>query len=86
MTKEQPLKGQWKLLQVIVWKGRNSHTGRWNMDIEKALQQYMEAFDENYPLVATMGMSDDEIIDDIEQCIQSGTPAEPPAFEEDVDY
>lgn len=26
MTKEQPLKGQWKLLQVIVWKGRNSHT------------------------------------------------------------
>ena len=26
MTKEQPLKGQLKLLQVIVWKGRNSHT------------------------------------------------------------
>ena len=30
--------------------------------------------------------SDDEIIDDIEQCIQSGKTAEPPAFEEDVDY
>ena len=56
------------------------------MDTEKALQQYMEAFDENYPLVAIMGMFDDEIIDDIEQCIQSGKPAEPPAFEEDVDY
>lgn len=26
MTKEQPLKSQWKLLQVIAWKGRNSHT------------------------------------------------------------
>ena len=56
------------------------------MDIEKALQQYIEVFDENYPLVATMGMSDDEIIDEIEQCIQSGKTSEPPEFEEDVDY
>ncbi len=54
--------------------------------LEKALQQYMEAFDENYPLIATMEMFDDEIISDIEQCIQSGKLAEPPTFEEDVDY
>ena len=54
--------------------------------LEKALQQYMETFDENYPLVVTIGMSDNEIIDDIEQCIQSGKLAEPPAFEEDIDY
>ena len=25
--------------------------------LEKALQQYMEAFDENYPLIATMEMN-----------------------------
>lgn len=54
--------------------------------LEKALQQYVEAFHENYPLIATMEMSDDEIISDIEQCIQSGKLAEPPVFEEDVDY
>lgn len=54
--------------------------------LERALQEYMEVFNESYPLVVTMGMSDDEIIDDIEQCIQSGNPAEPPVFEEDVDY
>lgn len=55
-------------------------------NLEKSLQQYIEAFDENYPLINTMEMSDDEIIDDIEQCIQSGKIAEPPVFEEDVDY
>lgn len=54
--------------------------------LEKALQSYMDAFDENYPLVASMEMSDDEIIDDIEQCIQAGTPAEPPTLENDIDY
>ena len=56
------------------------------MSLEKALQSYMNAFDKSYPLVASMEMSDDEIIDDIEQCIQSGTPAEPPTLEEDIDY
>lgn len=55
-------------------------------NLEKSLQQYIEAFDENYPLINTMEMSDDEIIDDIEQCIQSGKIAEPPVFEEDIDY
>lgn len=56
------------------------------MSLEKALQSYMNAFDESYPLVASMEMSDDEIIDDIEQCIQSGTPAETPTLEENIDY
>lgn len=56
------------------------------MGIKEALQSYMNTFDENYPLVASMEMSDDEIIDDIEQCIQSGTPAEPPTLEDDIDY
>lgn len=54
--------------------------------LEKALQSYMDAFDENYPLVTSMEMSDDEIIDDIEQCIQAGTPAESPTLEDDIDY
>lgn len=54
--------------------------------LEKALQSYIDAFDENYPLITSMEMSDDEIIDDIEQCIQAGTPAEPPILEDDIDY
>ena len=54
--------------------------------LEKALQSYMDAFDENYPLVTSMEMSDDEIIDDIEQCIQAETPAESPTLEDDIDY
>jgi hypothetical protein len=54
--------------------------------LEKALQSYMDTFDKNYPLVAAMEMSDGEIIDDIEQCIQTGIPAEPPTLEDDIDY
>ena len=48
------------------------------MSLEKALQSYMNAFDESYPLVAPMEMSD------IEQCIQA--LHEPPTLEEDIDY
>ncbi|MBU5486871.1 hypothetical protein KQI77_01670 [Clostridium sp. MSJ-8] len=46
----------------------------------------MDCFNEKYPLVASMGMTDDEIIDDIEQCIKSRKLAETPTFEDDVDY
>ena len=54
--------------------------------LEKALKDYMDCFDENYPLIATMEMTDDEIIDDIEQCIQIGKPAEPPSVVADCYY
>ncbi len=55
-------------------------------DLEEALNDYYEHFDENYPLGITMGMSDDEIIDDIERCIESNEKAEKPQYEYDADY
>ena len=55
-------------------------------DLEKALNAYYEHFDENYPLVITTILSNDEIIDDIERCIEANEKAEQPKFENDVDY
>lgn len=55
-------------------------------DLEKALNAYYEHFDENYPLGITGTMSDDEIIDDIERCIESNEKAEDVQYEDDADY
>lgn len=56
------------------------------MTLEEALTLYYKKFNKNYPLIITSEMSDEEIIDDIEMCIQSGKPAEQPTYEDDVDY
>lgn len=55
-------------------------------ELEKALNAYYEHFNENYPLGITGAMSDDEIIDDIEQCIESNEKALEPEYNEDADY
>ena len=55
-------------------------------NIEKALDAYFEHFGENYPLGIAATMSEDEIIDDIERCIESNEKAEEPRYEDKADY
>lgn len=40
------------------------------MDIHDYLDQYKEKFDEQFPLMACLGMSEDEIIKEIQLCIE----------------
>lgn len=53
--------------------------------MEEALKKYYEHFGQNYPLCPALQMSDEEVIDDIEMCIESDTPAKEPDFG-DEDY
>jgi hypothetical protein len=54
--------------------------------IETWLDRYYEKFDENYPLMITSMLSDDEIIGDIQMCLENGTPTKPVELDEDLDY
>lgn len=56
------------------------------MTLEKALDAYREHFGENYPLLITGTASEDEIIDEIERCIEMNEKAKEPEYEDDVDY
>lgn len=56
------------------------------MTLEKALDAYREHFGENYPLLITGTASEDEIIDEIERCIETNEKAKEPEYEDDVDY
>ena len=46
------------------------------MTLEKALDAYRNHFGEDYPLVITGTASEDEIIDEIERCIETNEKAE----------
>ncbi len=54
--------------------------------IDAALNKYYERFGENYPLGISEVRTTDEIISDIERCIETGDKAEEPLYEEYVDY
>lgn len=56
------------------------------MNLDEALQAYYERFGENYPLCIADDKSEEEIIDDIELCIEKNKVAEPLDYEEDNDY
>ncbi len=55
-------------------------------DLDKVLELYYKRFGENYPLCVSGTRETEEIIADIELCIDSGRPAEPFEYEDDVDY
>lgn len=54
--------------------------------LEKALNEYFAHFGENYPLVITYTITDDEVIEDISRCIETNTKAKKPEYEDGVDY
>lgn len=55
-------------------------------NLDKALDAYYEHFDVNYPLGIAATMSEDEIIDDIERCIETNEKAEDPEYDDNADY
>ena len=52
------------------------------MTLEKALDAYRNHFGEDYPLVITGTTSEDEIIDEIERCIETNEKAEEPEYDD----
>lgn len=55
-------------------------------ELDKMLNKYYVKFGENYPLSISGNIDTDEIIADIEFCINTESKAEPPSYEESVDY
>ncbi len=55
-------------------------------DLNIALNLYYEHFGENYPLCVSGTRGTEEIIADIELCIDTAKMAEPPEYEDDADY
>ena len=54
--------------------------------LDAALEAYYEHFGENYPLCISDNRSNEEIIADIELCIDTDTEAEQPSYEDEADY
>ena len=44
---------------------------------ERLMREYREKFGEDFPVFLCMGMSDEEIIAEIESCLKSGKKLEP---------
>ena len=55
-------------------------------DLENALDMYYNHFGQNYPLCPSGTINSDEIIADIELCIDTGRVAEPLKYEDNIDY
>ena len=55
-------------------------------ELEKWLDKYYEAFDENYPLCIVSMKSEAEIIAEIKKCISEGKPAKEPKYDSDNVY
>lgn len=45
--------------------------------MEDKLQEYRDAFGEQFPLMLVQGMDDDDILAEIEGCLKRGVPYEP---------
>lgn len=54
--------------------------------LDEALNKYYDRFGENYPLGISENRTTDEIISDVELCIETGDKAEEPSYEDDADY
>lgn len=44
--------------------------------LDKAMDEYRAKFDDMFPLYGVMGMSDEEIIEEIKKCIDNNKPYE----------
>jgi len=49
--------------------------------MEKLIQEYINKFDENFPLYLVMGMKEDMIIKILKKSIDTGVPYEPEMIE-----
>ena len=54
--------------------------------LEILLQDYFDMFGEKYPLMFPSDKTEDEIVDDIRQCLINETRAPQPEYEGDLDY
>lgn len=54
--------------------------------LDTSLDKYYERFGENYPLCISENRTTDEIISDVGLCIETGTKATEPLYENDADY
>lgn len=54
--------------------------------LDAALNKYYECFGESYPLCTSETRTTEEIIEDIELCIDTESKAEEPSYEDDADY
>lgn len=52
------------------------------MELDRLLDMYFEKFGENYPLSIVDDRDDEEIADDIRECISNNTPAKEPETDE----
>lgn len=54
--------------------------------IDDKLDEYREKFGVNYPLAVGMKMREDDVIEHINECIESGEKANEPEYRDDCDY
>lgn len=54
--------------------------------LEEALEAYYEHFGMNYPLCVSGSRSNEDIIADIEFCVDTDTEAEQPTYNDETDY
>lgn len=54
--------------------------------LDKALDKYYQRFQKKYPLCIADTRTTEEIIEEIEFCVDSGNEAEDPIYEIDADY
>lgn len=54
--------------------------------LDQALNAYYEVFGVNYPLMIMSEMTEDEVITDIKNCIETNTQAKQFEYEPDADY
>ena len=52
------------------------------LNVVELIEQYVERFHENFPLFALMGLDDEEIEAILQDCLDKGTPYQPPDLEE----
>lgn len=46
-------------------------------EFERKLDEYSDAFDDQFPLMCCRGMSNDEVVKEIDRCLKSGKPFDP---------
>lgn len=56
------------------------------IELDRLLDEYFEKFGENYPLVITSMMTDEEIIKDVKKYLKKGKPKPEPKLDDDLIY
>lgn len=54
--------------------------------LDTLIREYVDKFNENFPVYSMMCASDEQVAEIIEQCLSSGKPYEPEELEGDALY